>query len=141
MATAESKSSLVVRLRATAWGLKLFRNNSGVLPNPETNVPVRFGLGNESKKINKELKSGDLVGWTPVTITPEMVGKTIAVFTNIEAKAIGFKHRETYPVKSREYGQNNFNQLVLNAGGIAGFASCDADVDYIINYFHHRMNQ
>jgi len=139
MATQEAKSSLVVRLRATAWGLKLFRNNSGVLFNQE-NVPVRFGLGNESAKINKQLKTGDFIGWTPVVITQAMVGKTIAVFTNIEAKAAGFKHRETYNKNSREHAQDSFNNLVNNAGGVAGFASCDSDVDRIINSYHIRMN-
>jgi len=130
--TPEQKASEAVRLRAAAWGVKLMRNNSGVLPDV-TGRPVRFGLGNESKRINEKLKSGDYVGWTPVTITPEMVGKTIAVFTNIEVKAKGFKQREHYVEKSREFAQNKFNKLVLSTNGCAGFASCAADVDRIIN--------
>lgn len=134
MATPEAKSSHVVRERASAWGIRLFRNNSGVLMN-EVGIPVRFGLGNESKKVNQELKTGDFIGYTPVLITQEMVGKTVAVFTNIEAKAKGFKHRETYSPKTREYGQNNFNQMVIKAGGIAGFACNAADFDQIINSF------
>lgn len=30
--------------------------------------------------------SADYVGWTPVEITPDMVGETVAVFTSIEIK-------------------------------------------------------
>lgn len=140
MATKEAKASQVVRLRATAWGCRVFRNNSGVLMN-EVGIPVRFGLGNESKAINKELKTGDYVGWTPVTITPEMVGKTLAVFTNLEAKPEGFIHRESYNKNQREFAQNKFNELVNCAGGIAGFACNDGDVDRIINNFLCRMKQ
>jgi hypothetical protein len=128
-----------VRERASDWRIRLFRNNSGALPNPDTGIPVRFGLGNESKESNKELKSGDLVGWTPVVITQEMVGKTVPVFTNIEAKPAGFKHRDVYPKSMREYGQNNWNVLVVNAGGIAGFASTAEEVDKIVKDFVIRV--
>lgn len=137
--TPESRASDEVRLRAAQWGMKLLRNNSGVLPNPLNNRPVRFGLGNESKKINAKMKTGDFIGTTPIIITQEMVGKTVGVFTNIEAKAAGFKERETYPEKSREFGQNNFNKLIVEQGGLAGFASCFQDVDNLIKTFIQRL--
>lgn len=140
MATKESKASQLVHLRASAWGAKLFRNNSGVLPNPD-GVPIRFGLGNTSKKINAKLKSPDLLGWRTVTITPEMVGKQVAVVMGVEAKSKDFKHRESYSEKSREYAQNAFLQLIIKAGGIAGFAATEVDVDRILNEFYARMNQ
>lgn len=140
MATKEARSSHAVRERASAWGVRLFRNNSGVLMN-DVGIPVRFGLGNESSKTNKDLKTGDYIGWTPVTITPEMVGKTLPVFTNMEVKASGFKTRETYNKNSREHGQNNFNQIVVRAGGIAGFTSGAADVDLLINEFIARVTK
>lgn len=134
MATPEAQASQVVRLRAAAWGCKVFRNNSGVLMN-DVGVPVRFGLGNESKQVNQNFKSSDLIGWTPVTITPDMVGKQLAVFTSIEAKALGFKEKENYTLRQREYAQKKWLDLVTNAGGIAGFACCEADVDKIIQEF------
>lgn len=140
MATPESKASQVVRLRATAWGSRVFRNNSGVLINP-VGVPVRFGLGNESAKVNKLFKSSDFIGFTPVTITPEMVGKQIAVFTAIEAKPLGFTVKKIYPTSSREYGQSRFIDLILNNNGIAGFASHDENVDIIYNEFIKRVTE
>lgn len=56
--------------------------------------------------------SSDLIGWTPVQITPEMVGRTVAVFTAPEIKAEKGRKRA---------GQVNFCDQVTAAGGIAGF--------------------
>ena len=136
--TPEAKASDNVRLRASVFGSRLFRNNSGVLIN-EVGVPVRFGLGNESKKLNKEFKSSDYIGFTPVTITPDMVGKQVAVFTAIEVKAAGFKIKKIYPKSSREYAQQNFINLALKYQAIAGFASCESDVDTLINNFVEKV--
>ena len=138
MATPEAHASQEVRNRASDWKARLFRNNSGVLMN-DVGVPVRFGLGNESQKMNKQFKTGDFVGWFPVTITPDMVGKEIAVFANIEAKALGFKIKSVYPINSREFAQNKFNELVRKNNGIAGFASNWQDVDNIVHEFHRRI--
>ena len=54
--------------------------------------------------------SSDLIGWTRVTITPEMVGKEVAIFTAMEAKTGN-------TAVSKE--QKNFMAQVKNAGGIA----------------------
>lgn len=74
-----------VRLEYAKRGYQLFRNNSGCLKNDD-GVPIRFGLGNDSKAANRVYKSSDLIGWEPVTITPDMVGQTIARFVSIECK-------------------------------------------------------
>lgn len=138
--TPEGKASQAVRVRASTWGLKLFRNQSGALCDKDGRL-IRFGLGNESKKLNQELKTGDFVGWTSLVITPEMVGKTVPIFTNIEAKAAGFKPRVEYNKNSREYAQNKFNLLVEAAGGMAGFASCENDIDLIIRDYVNRIKK
>lgn len=140
MATKEAVASQKVRLRAASWGARIFRNNSGVLFNQE-GVPIRFGLGNESAKLNKKLKSSDFIGWQTVEITPDMVGKQVAVFVGIEAKSEGFKHREEYNQNSREYAQAKFIQLIQEAGGIAGFASNELDVDRILNDFYASIKK
>jgi hypothetical protein len=98
----------------------LFRNNSGAFTD-STGRNVRYGLANESKKKNEEFKSSDRIGFTEVLITPEMVGKVIAVFTAIETKRSSW----TFPknLSKREIGQKNFIDFILSRGGIAGFAN------------------
>lgn len=61
--------------------------------------------------------ASDLNGWTSVIVTPEMVGKKVAIFTAIETKASKGGHK-------RE-GQINYCEQVHNAGGIAGFANSE----------------
>ncbi|WP_368762008.1 hypothetical protein [Klebsiella pneumoniae] len=61
--------------------------------------------------------ASDLNGWTTVEVTPEMVGKRVAIYTAIETKATkGGRKRE---------GQINFCEQVDAAGGIAGFANSE----------------
>ena len=134
MATPEARASQEVKLRAADWRCKLFRNNSGMLFNRE-GVPVRYGLGNKSKKYNDQIKSSDEIGWTPVLITQEMVGKTIAVFTAIEVKTEKFNIRESYRDGSREAAQLRFINIIKETGGIAGFARNANDVDNILGVF------
>lgn len=62
---------------------------------------VRYGL---------QPGSADMIGWTPVVITPEMVGETVAVFTSVEAK--------THNDRLRENQIRWFNN-VRDSGGLA----------------------
>lgn len=66
--------------------------------------------------------SGDLIGWTEVVVTPEMVGTTVAVFTSVEAKD---------KTKSSD-DQKKWRRNVLRAGGFAGEAHSDAEALAII---------
>ena len=131
MATPEAIASQEVKLRASDWGCKLFRNNSGALPNVD-GVPVRYGLGNISKKHNAKIKSSDEIGYTPVLITQEMVGKKIGVFTAFENKTDKFKIKSEYNEGSREAAQLKFINIIKDAHGIAGFTRSAADVDKIL---------
>lgn len=67
--------------------------------------------------------SSDLIGWKQITITPEMVGKTVAVFTAIEVKTETGRLREE---------QCKFIDAVRRAGGLAGVARCTADAHRIL---------
>lgn len=136
--TPEGKAKENVLLRANQYGARMFCNNTGVAYT-DNNRPVFFGLGNDGKKKKTDIRSPDDVGWTPITITPEMVGKTVAVFTAIDSKKAGFVVKSNYNENSREYGQNKFFQLVIKAGGIAGFACNAQQVDDIYNDFNARM--
>lgn len=71
--------------------------------------PVRVGLA---------VGSSDLVGWATVTITPEMVGRRVAVFTAIEVKT---------PNVTATAEQETFIARVQEAGGIAGVARSPED--------------
>lgn len=135
MATPEQISSQKVRLRASEMGLTLFRNNTGAFSD-DTGRLVRFGLGNESKRLQESCRFGDYIGFYPMVITPQMVGKTVAVFTNIEVKPEGklestLKRAEKHET-SREAGQLRAIKLIRNKGGMAWFATSEFDVDVII---------
>jgi hypothetical protein len=55
----------------------------------------------------------DLIGWTTRTITPDMVGQQVAVFTSIEVKSASGRLRPE---------QRQWLEAVQAAGGIAGVA-------------------
>jgi len=106
-----SERTLQDRIRKAISDSKLatmFRNNVG-MAKLKDGGRVRYGL----------IKgSSDLIGWRTVTITPDMVGDDIAVFTAIEIKTQKGK-------TSSE--QINFISRVLSAGGIAGVARSEDD--------------
>ena len=54
--------------------------------------------------------SGDLIGWEEVTVTPEMVGRKLLVFTSVETKTATGQVREE---------QDNWADLVNSRGGRA----------------------
>lgn len=93
----------------TLAGLRIFRNQTGQLPDPRTGRPVQFGLARGS---------ADLIGWRTVVVTPDMVGQRIAVFTSIEVKT---------PLGRLTPEQHNWLLAVQAAGGIAGVARSVAD--------------
>lgn len=105
-----------VRLEAAHKRLTLWRNNVGVASN-EAGQPVRYGLANDSKRLNESLKSGDLIGWKSVLITPGHIGHTIAQFISRECKRPDWQWTGT----ERELAQEKWARLVNSAGGDAMF--------------------
>jgi hypothetical protein len=110
-----------VRLAASAAGWRLWRNNVGTLLDSR-GVPVRFGLANDSKQVNKSVKSGDLIGIRPVVITQDMVGRVIGQFVSIECKREGWKPSMT---DEHELAQARWAEIVLLHGGYARFSTGD----------------
>ncbi|MEE8207128.1 MAG: hypothetical protein V3T82_09275 [Nitrospinaceae bacterium] len=96
-----------VRLEASQKGILLWRNNVGVAQDPTGRV-VRFGLANDSSKLNKEIKSADLIGLRPDT------GQFIAR----ETKRVDWSYRGSSPEKA----QLKFLLIVQSKGGDACFA-------------------
>lgn len=71
--------------------------------------------------------TADLNGWTSIVVTPDMVGKRVAVYTAIETK------RSKGGRTSSE--QEGFIAQVLAAGGIAGVANTEAvALEIVSNY-------
>ena len=97
------------RIRVAVAGLcTLFRNNVGLFETKDGRK-VRTGL----------IKgSSDLVGWTEVEVTAEMVGGTVAVFTGLEVKSA--TGRLTKP-------QRTFSANVRAAGGICATARSEGE--------------
>lgn len=114
----ESDIQQVIQMEARAVNCHLLRNNSGVGMDP-TGRPVRFGLGNISKKHNDAIKSSDLIGFTVVTVTQAMVGHQLAVFTAVEVKSPDWRFSGT----PRENAQNAFINWIKKHGGFAGFSN------------------
>ena len=89
--------------------IRLFRNSVGF----DDVRKIRYGL---------IPGSGDLIGWKTVTITPEMVGTKLAVFTSVETKST----RGTEKGNQKQWAEN-----VIAAGGISCLVKKLSDFDEI----------
>ena len=106
-----------LRIVAPQGGHALWRNNNGAHLDSEGRM-VRYGLGNDSKRLNDVWKSSDLIGGTSVVIRPQHVGRRVAVLTAVECKEPGWKP----PKNDRERAQAAFLATVESIGGIGTFA-------------------
>ena len=93
---------------------RLFRNQVGeAWQGQAVKSPPGILSLQHARRVNFGLapSSGDLIGWTSVIITPEMVGRLVAVFTSGEVKKPSVKHLPE--------DQQNWADVVLAAGGRA----------------------
>lgn len=111
----ESRVQSDIRLATNLTGGLLFRNNSGSAI--FQNRHVRYGLGNDSKLLNAQFKSSDLIGITPIIIEPRHVGRVFGIFTAMEVKSGNWIYHAT----ARETAQLNFIDIIQERGGIAAF--------------------
>lgn len=114
----EAWTQSTVTLEAPRYGVWLTRNNVGAMQDDRGRV-VRYGLANESKQRNAVLKSADLIGIRPVTITAHMVGCMIGQFVSRECKRPGW----SYKGDAHETAQANWAALVTRYGGDAKFVT------------------
>ena len=126
----ESEVQQEVQIKAMHYGCNLMRNNCGCLLD-DTGRPVRYGLGNVSKKHQEKIASSDLIGITKVVVTQEMVGMTLGIFTAVEVKKEAWNPNKK--LDKRETAQNNFINWVRSMGGIAGFANSVDKLKEIFN--------
>lgn len=111
-----------LRLLAAQHGGSLWRNNMGACRD-DTGRMIRYGLGNDSKKLNEVWKSSDLIGITPVTVMPHHIGQRLGIFTAVEVKHPTWRG----PSNARELAQRNFILDVTRMGGIGIFATSKED--------------
>lgn len=119
----ESSIEREITLETSKTGTRLFRNNVG-----------KAWAGNKYERINQTdviirnarilhaglcKGSSDRIGWNPVKITPDMVGKTVAVFTAVEVK--------TNKGRSSIH-QDRFLQAVRKSGGYGILGRCKQQV-------------
>lgn len=111
----------------------MWRNNVGACEDA-TGRQIRYGLGNDSAALNREIKSSDLIGITPVTAFLASTGRweTLGVFTALEVKRSDW--RQT-PADERAIAQAKFHAIVREAGGFAGFVTDPAQIHSIIRRF------
>lgn len=102
-----------IRLACSRGRVRLWRNNTGRLRD-ERGQLVTFGLCPGS---------ADLIGYRSVTITPDMVGATVAVFAAVEVKTASGR-----PTPE----QTAFLAHVTAAGGLAGIARSVEDAERIL---------
>lgn len=114
----EAAVQVAVRLEASQKGAVLWRNNVGGYYD-ESGRFIRYGLANDSKAMNKRIKSHDLIGLRPVEITPAMVGRVFGQFISREVKPENWRYTGT----EREQAQLKFADLVISLGGDACFAT------------------
>lgn len=105
-------------------GAKLFRNARGVerIAQKDCRSCQRFG-----RVVSYGLANGapDLVGWQPIVIGPEDVGRTIAVFVGVEVKADRGVVSEA---------QRKFLAALEKDGAIVGVARSIGDLETIIDF-------
>ena len=109
----EQTTQQLIRISCSKGSTRLFRNNTGTLRD-QHGRPVSFGLAKGSS---------DLVGWKTVTITEDMIGQQVAVFTSIEVKSPSGRLRPE---------QQQWIDAVQAAGGIAGVARSVEDAERLI---------
>ena len=111
----ESPVQSAIIIRAFEMGYALWRNNSGVAR--EEHRHIRYGLGNDSEKINKVWKSADLIGVGPQ-------GRILWP----EVKKPGW----IYSGEGREKAQANAINQVNDLGGIAFFCTSVEEFERIV---------
>lgn len=112
MSEASTQAKVMLALGGSP-NARIFRNNVGVAKFPNGSS-VRYGLA---------VGSADLIGWRTVTITPDMVGRQVAVFMSIECKSAKGRVREA---------QEAWHMAVKKAGGIAIVARSVDDIKHLL---------
>jgi hypothetical protein len=107
-----------VRLALAQRGYNVWRNNVGAMKDDRGNY-FRFGLANDSAKMNSYIKSADLVGLRSLIVQPEDVGKIVGQFVSYEVKREGWRFTGT----DEEVAQMKWAEIINSMGGHAKFTT------------------
>lgn len=98
-------------IRCSALGARLWRNNVGALQDRHGQW-IRYGVANPG--------GSDLIGYLPVTIGSEHIGRTLAVFVAFEAKTATGRLRPD---------QQHFLRVASDHGAIAAVVRSLSDAE------------
>lgn len=121
-----------LQIAASSLGARLFRQNVGMswVGNKIERGPrtVRLGPGDVVIRNARPFHAGfagmsDLGGFKPELITPDMVGETVAIYSQVEVK------ENARPTKE----QLAWIKAVNASGGRAGIAKSEADLAAILS--------
>lgn len=109
-------------LASGAMGARLFRNQTGhyILAQPSCRNCQAHGRHLSS---GLAVGSPDLVGWMPILVGPEHLGRTLAVFVGVEAKTDTGRVSEA---------QRRFLTALERDGALVGVARSVADLDALL---------
>lgn len=119
--TNEQNIEAEIRLAAAKLGTTLFRNNVAVCYQGNVTRLSDGSIHIQNPRIVHAglfIGSSDEIGYTPIKITTDMVGKTVAVFTSIEVKYRSSLRKEQITWLTR----------IKDVGGIAGVVRSSDDV-------------
>lgn len=120
----EGELNETLMLEASRLGGRLWRNNSGVAFHKDGSV-VAYGVASPG--------GSDLMGFTVVEITADMVGRKVAVFTAVESKTGKQKPRKD---------QQDFLDMVERKGGIAVWGTAAHKIiGTILNWMPRRADE
>jgi len=102
--------------------VRVFRNHVGTVKD-QRGVWHKFGL---------MPGSADLIGYAKIKITPDMVGKTIPVFTSLEVKTDKGKQHEA---------QLKWQNAMHNANAIHGVVRSLEDAEQIVNNWKQEQEK
>lgn len=128
-----AEADLMRRLQklASSLGARLFRQNTGMAwVGKVQRGPGRIVLGHgdivirNARPFHAGFKGmSDLGGFAPVVVTPEMIGTTVPIYSQVEVKEDGEPTEE----------QSAWIAYVISVGGRAGIARNDDDLRAILN--------
>ncbi len=111
-----------ILLECGKHNMRLFKNIRGMFYTKD---------GREIKAGLMADHSGDLVGWTKIVITPDMVGRSVAIYTEIEAKNSKWKK----PKNQHEKDQAERMEKIKTFGGIAAILNSEKNLKILLENF------